>query len=311
MGARGRLLQAACWWCRLTRTRRVVSGVAPSAPSARPDGPARSVDEFRADRHPAGPAGRVVALTVKPQRKQLMVRQPVVRAVASRGLGGDCHAQALGPRQVLLVRQEDLDRHGLVIEQVRANIAVVGLDAEQFASGAVLRIGETLVRVTHQCEVCKVLREYVPAGVFRELPGERGSLGVFLEGGVISVADDVVVQRERFVEVPEGIYDRLAWVLSRVPAGRVVTYATLISLVGASKPYFRVLPTYLRRAAGAGLPAHRVLTSAAALTGHLDAQARKLAREGVEMAPDGVLVGEDKLWDGRHVYGTAEDRLAC
>lgn len=232
-----------------------------------------------------------------------MQEHRTVGAAARHGLVGDCHASPLGPRQVLVVRQEDLDRHGLGIWQVRANIAVRGLSVDDLASGNVLEIGdETQVRVTHECEVCKVLRQYVPGETFKKLPGQRGSLGVFVTGGSISVGDGVVVRASEYPHVPDGIYDRLAWLLARIPHGQVVTYATLLQLIGAARPYSRVLPTYLRRAAGIGLPAHRVLTSSGCLTGHITDQALRLAAEGVEVDEAGVLVDDARLWDARDVY---------
>lgn len=232
-----------------------------------------------------------------------MQQHETVVATARHGLIGDCHASPLGPRQVLVVRQEDLDRHDLGIWQVRANVAVRGLGFDGLASGNVLEIGaETRVRVTHECEVCKILREYVPSETFKKLPGQRGSLGVFVTGGAITVGDSVVVRPAEYPHVPDGIYDRLAWLLARIPGGQVVTYATLLQLVGAARPYSRVLPTYLRRAAGAGLPAHRVLNSSSSLTGHIEDQATRLGVEGVTIDDAGVLLDDARLWDARDVY---------
>ena len=226
-----------------------------------------------------------------------------VAATARHGLIGDCHANQLGPRQALVVRQEDLDRHQLAIWQVRANIAVRGLGVDDLASGNVLEIGAgTQVRVTHECEVCKILRQYVPGETFKKLPGQRGSLGVFVTGGAMNVGDEVAVRASEYPPVPDGIYDRFAWLLARIPSGRVVTYSTLLQLIGAARPYSRVLPTYLRRAAGVGLPAHRVLTSSSGLTGHLADQAPLLTAEGVAINATGALVDSAHLWDARGVY---------
>lgn len=243
----------------------------------------------------------------KPARHESMQAHDSVAVEAHHGLVGDCHAGPLGPRQVLVVRQEDLDRHGLGIWQVRANIAVAGLSIEALASGSVFEIGaRTRVRVTHECEVCKILRRYVPSETFKDLPGQRGSLGVFLTGGEISMGDPVAVQPAVYPEVPERIYDRLAWLIARIPCGEVVTYTTVIQLIGAARPYFRVLPTYLRRAADAGLPAHRVLTSSSTVTRHMDAQASLLVAEGVSMDDAGALIDPSCLWDARDVYFARE-----
>lgn len=232
-----------------------------------------------------------------------MQRHQTLDATARHGLIGDCHANPLGPRQVLVVRQEDLDEHELGIWQVRANIAIRGLSFKDLTSGNVLEIGgEARVRVTHECEVCKILRQYVPGETFKKLPGQRGSLGVFVTGGVMTVGDGVVVRTSEYPHVPDGIYDRLAWLVERIPHGQVLTYATLLQLIGAARPYSRVLPTYLRRAAVVGLPAHRVLNSSACLTGHFSDQALRLTAEGVAIDDGGMLVDSARLWDARNVY---------
>ena len=238
---------------------------------------------------------RVTGVFIKPARGEPM-REVERGEATAHGLVGDCHAHPLGPRQVLVVRQEDLEDLGLAVWQVRANVAIVGASEETLRSGTVLRIGASAeVRVTHECEVCRVLRRYVPGELFGALPGRRGWLGVFVRPGEIAVGDPVRADVARYPAVPDRIYDRLAWVLARVPRGRVVTYDALLTLVGASRPYFRVLPTYLRRAHQAGLPVHRVLTSAGEPTGVVAQQLEALAAEGVHDLPE-------HRWDARRLY---------
>lgn len=252
---------------------------------------------------PSQSQGVVTAVLVKPVRHEPMTSVPAADVKARSGFVGDCHAQPLGPRQVLIVREESLRGLGVQPRQVRANIALRGLDEAALSSGRVLRIGgDVVIRITHECEVCKVLRDYVPAETFKHLVGRRGSLGVFLEGGTVAVGQSVEVAAARYPVVPESIFDRLAWAVKRIPLGKVVTYDRLLTLVGASKPYFRVMPTYLKRADGAGLPAHRVLTSAGSITGHLAAQRDRLLAEGVAVTKDGLVDVRAVGWDARALY---------
>lgn len=247
--------------------------------------------------------GSVTAVLVKPDRHKPMAPVPAAGVKARNGFIGDCHAQPLGPRQVLIVREESLQGLGVQPWQVRANIAVQGIDESALRSGRVLRVGDNVViRITHECEVCKVLRQYVPAETFKHLIGRRGSLGVFLEGGTVAVGQPVEVADERYPEVPESIFDRLAWIVERIPLGNIVTYDRLLTLIGASKPYFRVMPTYLKRADGAGLPAHRVLTSAGCVTGHLAAQRDRLLAEGIAVTQAGQVDVSYTAWDARALY---------
>jgi alkylated DNA nucleotide flippase Atl1 len=164
-------------------------------------------------------------------------------------------------------------------------------------------IGSTVrIRITHECEVCKVLRRYVDPDTFRNLPGRRGSLGVFLRGGRLAPGDPIVASEPTYPEVPDAIYERVAWVVERVPAGKVVTYDRLLTLVGAQRAFFRVLPTYLKRAAATGLPAHRVLTSAGTLTGHVPAQREHLEAEGVELRESGEVGLDAAQWNAEMLY---------
>jgi alkylated DNA nucleotide flippase Atl1 len=247
--------------------------------------------------------GVVSGLFIKPARRQPMEPRMSGRLRRRSGIVGDCHAKPLGPRQVLVLREEEIEDLGLSAWQVRGNIAIRGLFESDVASGRVLRFaGGPQVRITHECEVCEVLRKYVPADVFTRLPGRRGSLGVIIRGGRIGLGDRVAISRIRYPEVPERIYDRLAWVVERIPPGRVVTYDTLIELVGASRPYFRVLPTYVRRASAESAPAHRVLTSAGRLAEHGPDQRRRLAAEGVYFDADGHLSDPTHRWQGQDLY---------
>lgn len=250
--------------------------------------------------------GRVTGLLVKPVRHEPMAPCERVRAAAGSGLIDDCHAHPLGPRQVLVVRDEALAELQASASQVRANLVVAGLTDADLASGTVLSVGnDARIRITHECEICKVLRAYLDRETFRRLPGRRGALGVILDDGEMALGDVVTATRHVYPTVPDQIGDRAAWVVARVPQGRVLTYDALITLIGGKRAHFRVLPTYLRRAEAAGLPAHRVLTSARRATGHLAEQHRRLRREGVELGPDGALTDDRRLWDGAELYVTA------
>jgi alkylated DNA nucleotide flippase Atl1 len=242
---------------------------------------------------------QVAELMIKPARKEKMRPLREVRAQARNGLLGDCHARPLGPRQVLVVAQESLAELGVSLWQVRGNIATRNLELDELPSGTVLAVGaRARFRLTHACEVCQILRSYVSRDAFRALPGRRGYLGVVLTSGTIAVGDSVSIERHRYPSVPEGLYDRLAWVVAQIPTGKTVNYDVLLDVVGSSRSYFRVLPRYLQRADCAGLPAHRVLTSHGEVTGHLSDQAERLALEGVDLSKQ----EENSGWDPRQVY---------
>lgn len=244
---------------------------------------------------------RVTALFVKPERHRPALAVDRVSARRNLGLVGDAHAQPLGPRQVLVVREETCAEVGATPAQLRANIAFSGLPDEALSSGRVLRVGGAQIRLTHECEVCKVLREYVDTETFKHLPGRRGALGVFLRGGSFGIGDPVSLGRRRFPVVPEVVSQRAGWVIQRIPRGRVIRYDILLKLIGVKRAHYRVLPTYVRMAHQAGLPAHRVLTSTGQLTGHVPAQRTALDREGVLVDGEGFLSSRSE-WEGRTLF---------
>lgn len=195
-----------------------------------------------------GPA-RVAALLVKPAPGGPSEAVTVLEALARHGLVGDCHAGPLGPRQVLVARQEDIDDLGVTAGQLGVNAAVAGLAADALRSGTVLRIGaEVRVRLTHACEVCARLRPRVGAEVMGRLPGRRGTLGVVLEGGTVAADAAVVVEPFRYPTIPDAFGERAAWVVAQIPPGRVSTYGEILPLIGGTRAHLRALPAHLRRA---------------------------------------------------------------
>lgn len=236
-----------------------------------------------------------------------MVTRPDLELEERRGIVGDCQARPLGPRQVLIVRQEALDELGVDARRLRANIVLAGLPEALLASGRVVRFTSgAQVRLTHACEICSVLRGHVDRDTFRALAGRRGVLGVVALGGAVALHDEVVIDpNPAFPLVPDTVGERVQWVVRRVPAGRVITYAKVIELVGGRHAHFRALPTYIRRAEAAGLKAHRILNSAGGLTGHVPDQGPRLAQEGVALTDRGTVADPRRLWTGEELYLTA------
>src|ERR1044072_6954343 len=137
---------------------------------------------------PSPSQGTVTAVLVKPVRHEPMTSVVAAPVKARSGFIGDCHAQPLGPRQVLIVREESLRGLGVQPWQGRGKKALRGLDEGGRGRGRRLQLG-----------------------------GRRGSLGVFLEGGTVAVGQSVRVADARYPEVPERIFDRLAWAVERIP----------------------------------------------------------------------------------------------
>ena len=245
--------------------------------------------------------GRVVALLRQPSLHRPLVREDGLRLVHGHGIEDDAHARPVGPRQVLVVAGEALDRFGITAEDLPANVVVRGVDLAP-PSGRVLRLGaRAAVRLTHRCETCRTLR---PLGVdLRELAPHRGVLGVVVgDGTVRDGAAAALDAAAGYPPVPDAVGERFAWVVRRIPPGRVMTYRQILLAVGGTPAHARALPTYARRAATRDAPVHRVVDSAGELLSVLHGQRERLAAEGVAVDAGGRVDVDAHGWDGAGLY---------
>jgi O-6-methylguanine DNA methyltransferase len=93
--------------------------------------------------------------------------------------------------------------------------------------------------------------------------------------------------------------DRVLQVLSRVPAGRVVTYGDVARLAGRPRAA-RAVGTIMRTAPRKGLPYHRVVAAAGRLGGYGGAERIKAGL----LAAEGVIVRRGRILNfGHHRWG--------
>jgi MOSC domain-containing protein YiiM/alkylated DNA nucleotide flippase Atl1 len=221
-----------------------------------------------------------------------------LRLKAGRGIEGDIHANPVSPRQILIVRQENLSKGSLgygPIEDVQPgrfgeNLVVTGISGSEFVPGARLEFaGGAAIRLTFYCEPCKKIAGLV--WELKDVEQKRGILGVVVQDGVLRAGEDFKIQAGVFTALSEIPYQRFLGFLAQVPAGKVVTYSSVLVGIGVDRGYLRAIPGYLRKAAAAGYPAHRVLDSKGYLTAYVDDQSDRLLAEGIEVMKDA-----DKLW---------------
>src|SRR5713101_7926357 len=123
--------------------------------------------------------GQITHLFFKPCHGVPMVPGSPMELKAGHGIKGDVNAQAMSPRQILLVRQEDLDEFAIAPGALRENVVIAGLTSEVFSSGALLTIEHTVkIRATFLCEACKRIAHVVPS--LKSIADKRGLLGVIL-----------------------------------------------------------------------------------------------------------------------------------
>jgi MOSC domain-containing protein YiiM len=217
---------------------------------------------------------------------------------AGQGIEGDIHANPISPRQVLIMRQEDLSKgsvgRGPIADispgQFGENLVITGVSASEFVPGAMLEFaGGAAIRLTFYCEPCKRIANLVWS--IKDIEQKRGILGVVVQDGVLKAGEGFKIQPGAFAALSDIPYQRFLDFLAQVPAGKVVTYSSVLVGIGVDRGYLRAIPGYLRKAAAVGYPAHRVLDSKGYLTLHIDDQRDRLLAEGIEIIKDA-----DKFW---------------
>lgn len=212
---------------------------------------------------------------------QLMKSASSLSLLAHQGIEGDVNANPISPRQVLIVRQEDLMELNIPPGALRENIVIEQLSPDHFVPGAQLMTdGGVGLRLTFYCEPCKQVKPLVRS--LNQLEQRRGILGVVLTDGVLKVGQSVKSYPDRFVALSEVPYERFLLLLARIPEGKVITYHQIIQAIGVSRSYYRVLPSYLKKAPDT-YPKHRVVDTKGCLLSHLPHQADALLSEGLQL----------------------------
>lgn len=194
----------------------------------------------------SSPAGRVVALAVRPASAPDPRVVQAVRAIAGHGLEGDRHADPRSPRQLLIGGSSVYEALALPPLALRENL-LLDLDTADLVSGMLLRVGaEVILRLTFQCEACGALAARVGASS-RALRQRRGMLARVETSGEIQVGDPVTVLEARSRFLPDDWHERAAMALEAVPPGMVMSYADLARVAGVQSSYCRAFPRALAK----------------------------------------------------------------
>lgn len=209
--------------------------------------------------------GTITALAIRPARQSPPLRVEAAHALAGLGLGGDVHADARSPRQVLVASAAVYDDHALPAHALRENL-LVDLDTTRLVSGTVLQIGrEVTLRLMFQCESCGQLDLQRP-GLARALAGRRGMLARVVTGGTLRPGDRIRDLGQALPHWSDDWRARVRHILDALPDGAVVEYGLLARLAGVQPSYCRAFPgmlaklgpAYARRAVPMRAPAAAV-----------------------------------------------------
>jgi alkylated DNA nucleotide flippase Atl1 len=244
--------------------------------------------------------GSIDNLFLKARRGAPMAEKSELSLTTGLGIDRDVHANPISPRQILIVRREDIAQRNIAPGAMGENIVIAGANVDCFIPGAVINFDRgAAIRLTFYCEPCKQIAHLVTS--LKSIEQKRGILGVVIAGGAIATGDKFEIQPNIFPALSEVPYERFLDFLTKIPPGKVVTYRQIIDGIGVSPGYFRALPKYLQKALAAGYPVHRILDSHGALTSHVPHQSECLAAEGVQ-AIDSCVSLQDYLWAAPALY---------
>lgn len=182
---------------------------------------------------------KVTHLFIKPQPGKKM------RAVKSfsfspGGIAENALCQPL--RQVLIASKPITEECGLSAGDLRENVVVDWNGLYDLPSGAIIKIGGALIRLTFHCEPCKGLLGKIE---LKAIKHKRGVLGYFVNSGKITVGDALEVTRFSEEPIPYEIRERLRWYLQK--QSYPVTATKLVYDLGLARSCLRALPALLRK----------------------------------------------------------------
>ncbi|MBI4280512.1 MAG: MOSC domain-containing protein [Armatimonadetes bacterium] len=146
-----------------------------------------------AERGDSRGGGTVVAIHISPGHGRPKYRVPSAEAIANAGLRDDAHGRPGGKRQVLLMPVEVLEQLDLPPGSVKETFTTRGCDVMGLRPGDRVRVGQTLLEITGECEPCGHMDE-IRSGLQEELRGRRGMLARVLEGGPVQEGDPIVLE---------------------------------------------------------------------------------------------------------------------
>jgi MOSC domain-containing protein YiiM len=141
--------------------------------------------------------GSIVNLFSKSQRSSNMTEQQKLNLQAGAGIEQDIHANAISPRQILIVRQADLQELSITPGELSENVVISGVDSDRFIPGSMLKFKSgAAIRLTFHCEPCKRVAHLVES--LKQIEKKRGILGVVIADGLLTSGDRFELQPDVF-----------------------------------------------------------------------------------------------------------------
>ena len=134
---------------------------------------------------------------------------------------------------------------GLKPGDLRENIIVDFDRLYDLPSGAVIKIGEALLRLTFHCEPCKKILKLID---FDKIVHRRGVFGSFLSAGRISVGDKLIVTEDKLEPIPYAVNERIRWHLKK--RGGCAAALDIVHAIGLPSSYARATPRLVEKFLG-------------------------------------------------------------
>jgi MOSC domain-containing protein YiiM len=140
-------------------------------------------------------AGKVVAISIRPQRLMPVKIIDSVTAIENKGLEGD--RSKGGNRQVTLIQKEHIDavasflgKDDLGFTLTRRNILVEGINLLSL-KGKQFQIGESILEYTGECHPCSRMEEALGEGGYNAMRGHGGISAKVIVSGEIKSGDTI------------------------------------------------------------------------------------------------------------------------
>ena len=141
-------------------------------------------------------AGKVVAIYLRPGRREPVRKVSSCMAIASAGLQGDRY-KSKGSRQVTLIQHEHLTVVAACLGKetvdpalLRRNIVVRGINLLTL-KGKKFQIGQSIFEYSGECHPCSRMEEVLGTGGYNAMRGHGGILARILQTGTIQEGDTV------------------------------------------------------------------------------------------------------------------------
>jgi MOSC domain-containing protein YiiM len=142
-------------------------------------------------------AGKVIYISVRPQRLQPVKTLIKVVALRDKGLEGDRYNSS-GSRQVTLIQSEHLTAVASFLGKkkvdpslTRRNIVVKGINLLSLKD-KIFKIGEAVFEYSGECHPCSRMEQSLGSGGYNAMRGHGGITAKVLQDGVIKVGDAVI-----------------------------------------------------------------------------------------------------------------------